>query len=240
MQGHNLAIQKCNELGVTLNAPLIDRKLIRKELQCRLYPLGYLEKYKYTIICTSYQRKWILSRHKKRDTLETQGGHIEDDETPLECAKRELFEESGIKDAGIYPICDYWEFNRQVCSNGMVSLAVVHSLGNLPESEMKKIKVFDTLPAELTYSRTSPVLYVEAEKDLNSIELSAMVVVMYNGKILSINEMIYSKETLSLPKGHTKENESLIKTAIRECFEKTNIVVTKDNLIKQLTPHSYE
>lgn len=105
---------------------------------------------------------------------------------------------------------------------------------------MKKIKVFDTLPAELTYPRTSPVLYAEAKKVLNSIELSAMVVVMYNGKILSINEMIYSKETLSLPKGHTKENESLIKTAIRECFEKTNIVVTKDNLIKQLTPHSYE
>ena len=240
LQGHELAIQKCEELGVDLNAPLIDREVIRKELQCRLFPLGYLGKYKYTVICTSYQGKWILSRHKKRDTWETQGGHIEDGETPLECAKRELFEESGIKDADIYPICDYWGFNRQSCSNGVVFLAVVHSLGDLPESEMKEIKVFDTLPAELTYPKTSPKLYEEAEKVFNSIELSAMAVVMCNGKILSTNEMIYSKETLSLPKGHKEENESLIETAIRECFEETNIVISEEDLVRQLTPYSYE
>lgn len=240
LQGHELAIQKCEELGVDLNAPLIDREVIRKELQCRLFPLGYLGKYKYTVICTSYQGKWILSRHKKRDTWETQGGHIEDGETPLEGARRELFEESGIKDADIYPICDYWGFNRQSCSNGVVFLAVVHSLGDLPESEMKEIKVFDTLPAELTYPQTSPKLYAEAEKVLNSIELSAMAVVMCNGKILSTNEMIYGKETLSLPKGHKEENESLIETAIRECFEETNIVISEEDLVRQLTPYSYE
>ena len=121
------------------------------------------------MICTSYQGKWILSKHKKRNTWETQGGHIEDGETPLECAKRELFEESGIKDADIYPVCDYWGFNKQSCSNGMVFLAVVHSLGELPESEMKETKIFDTLPAELTYPQTSPKLYAEAEKVLKSI-----------------------------------------------------------------------
>ncbi len=240
LQGHDLAIQKSKEFGIDLNAPLIDREIIRKELQCRLYPLGYLKKYKYTVICTSYQGKWILSRHKKRDTWETQGGHIEDGETPLECAKRELFEESGIKDADIYPVCDYWGFNSQACSNGVVFLAVVHSLGELPESEMKETKIFDTLPDELTYPQTSPKLYAEAEKVLNSIELSAMAVVMCGDKILSTNEMIYGKETLSLPKGHKEANESLIETAIRECFEETNIIISQEELIRQLTPYSYE
>lgn len=48
----------------------------------------------------------------------------------------------------------------------MVFLAVVHSLGELLESEMKEIKIFDTLPAELTYPQTSPRLYAEAEKIL--------------------------------------------------------------------------
>ena len=143
-----------------------DHEVIRKELQCKIYPLGSLEHYKYTVICASYQGKWILSRHKKRDTWETQGGHIEDGETPLECARRELFEESGIKDADIYPVCDYLGFNKQSHSNGMVFLAVVHSLGELPESEMKEIKVFDTLPTELTYPQTSPKLYAEATKVL--------------------------------------------------------------------------
>lgn len=170
LQDHALAIEKCRELGVDLNAPIIDREVIRKELQCRIYPLGYLERYKYTVICTSYQGKWILSKHRKRNTWETQGGHIEDGETPLECAKRELFEESGIRDADIYPVCDYWGFNRQACSNGMVFLAVVHSLGELPESEMKEIRVFDTLPAELTYPQTSPKLYAEAEKVLKKCD----------------------------------------------------------------------
>lgn len=72
------------------------------------------------------------------------------------------------------------------------------------------------------------------------IELSAMAVVMCNGKILSTNEMIYGKETLSLPKGHKEENESIIETAIRECYEETNIVITKDDLVKELTSYSYE
>ena len=58
----------------------------------------------------------------------------------------------------------------QSCSNGMVFLAVVHSLGELPESEMKEIKIFDTLPAELTYPQTSPKLYAEAEKVLIRME----------------------------------------------------------------------
>lgn len=240
LQGHDLAVQKCKEFGLDLNAPLSDRERVRKELQCRLYPLGYLKKYKYTVICTFYQGKWILSRHKKRDTWETQGGHIEDGETPLACAKRELFEESGITDADLYPVCDYWGFNRQACSNGVLFFAVVHSLGSLPESEMKEIKAFDMLPLELTYPQTSPMLYAEAEKIVKSMEVSAMAVVLCNGKILSTNEMIYGKEILSLPKGHREEGEALVETAIRECFEETNVALKKSDLIKELPSFSYE
>lgn len=166
LQDHDLAIQKCRALGIDLNAPPIDRETIRKDLKCRIYPLGYLERYKFTVICTSYRGKWILSRHKMRNTWETQGGHIEQGETPLECARRELFEESGIRDADIYPVCDYWGFNSQSSSNGMVFLAVVHSLGNLPESEMKEIGMFEKLPEELTYPQVSPKLFAEAQRML--------------------------------------------------------------------------
>ena len=169
LQNHDLAIEKCNELGIDLDAPELDREIARKDLKCRIYPLNYLERYKYVVICTSYNGKWVLSKHKKRDTWETQGGHIEYGETPLACAKRELYEESGITDADIYPVCDYWGFRAKGCSNGMVFLAIVHSLGTLPESEMKEIKMFDTLPAELTYPQTSPILYAEAEKVLKHI-----------------------------------------------------------------------
>ena len=88
----------------------------------------------------------------------------------MEAAKRELFEESGIRDAAVYSVCDYWGFNPSRCSNGMVFLAAVHSIGELSESEMQGIGMFDELPENLTYPQTSPVLYEEAEKLLRSLE----------------------------------------------------------------------
>ncbi len=169
LQKNDLAVKKCAELGVELNPHSADGEEIRRELKCRIFPLGYLERYKYTVICSNYRGKWILSRHKKRTTWETQGGHIEEGETPLECAKRELFEESGIRDAEVYPVCDYWGFDSESCSNGMVFLAVVHTLGELPDSEMKETGMFDALPDELTYPQTSPKLFAEAETVLKGI-----------------------------------------------------------------------
>ena len=169
LQGHDLAIEKCRELGISPDDEITDREGLRKTLKCRVFPLNDLPSYKYTVICANFGGKWVLSKHKKRDTWETQGGHIEDGETPLEAAKRELFEESGIRDAEVYPVCDYWGFNPYRCSNGMGFLAVVHSIGQLPESEMQEIGLFEELPENLTYPLTSPVLYREAEKVLRSL-----------------------------------------------------------------------
>ena len=169
LQGHDLAIDKCRELGVSLDDEITDREGLRKVLKCRVFPLNCLPSCKYTVICANYGGKWVLSKHKKRDTWETQGGHIEDGETPLEAAKRELYEESGIRDADVYPVCYYWGFNPYRCSNGMVFLAVVHSIGQLPDSEMQEIGLFDELPENLTYPLTSPVLYREAERMLRSL-----------------------------------------------------------------------
>lgn len=147
-----------------------DEENIRNELQCIVYPLNHLKSYKYVVICTFYQGKYVLSRHKKRNTWETQGGHIENNETPLEAAKRELFEESGLIDADIYPICDYYGYNSKSHSNGMVFVAIAHKLGELPKSEMKEVKVFEELPLELTYPFVTPILFEESKRKLeNSI-----------------------------------------------------------------------
>lgn len=136
----------------------------RRELQCRIHPVGELQTYKYVVVCSYYEGRWLLSRHKKRDTWETQGGHIEAGETPLDAAKRELYEESGVSDATLYPVCDYYGYDTEGHSNGVVFLAVIHHLGMLPESEMKETRLFDILPNTLTYPNVSPVLYAEARK----------------------------------------------------------------------------
>ena len=71
-------------------------------------------------------------------------------------------------------------------------------------------------------------------------ELSAMAVVICKSKILTTNEIIYGNETLSLPKGHKEENESLIEAAIRECYEETGVVINVNDLKKELSHFSYE
>lgn len=148
----------------------MDRESIRKELQCTIHPLNTLGSYKYVVVCTWYNGQWILSRHKKRDTWETQGGHIEAGETPLDAARRELKEESGIEKAKIYPICDYDGYNHLTHANGMVFLAVAEELGALPDSEMKEIQCFEMLPENLTYPDTTPVLMGEAGKHRLALE----------------------------------------------------------------------
>lgn len=136
----------------------------RNELQCKVYPFGSLSPLKYVVVCSFFNGKCLLSRHKKRDTWETQGGHIESGETPMEAAKRELFEESGVKDATLYPICDYLGSRESSSANGAVFLADVHSLGVMPESEMSETMLFVTMPDELTYPNVTPLLFEKARE----------------------------------------------------------------------------
>lgn len=135
---------------------------LRNELQCTIHPLSTLSGYKYVVVCSRYQDKWLLSRHKRRDTWETQGGHIEPGETPLQAAARELYEESGVMDADLYPVCDYCGYDSESHANGVVFLADIHHLGALPESEMKETRLFDALPENLTYPSVTPRLMEEA------------------------------------------------------------------------------
>lgn len=136
----------------------------RSELQCKLYPFGSLDDLKYVVVCSFYEGKILLSRHKKRSTWETQGGHIEASESPLDTARRELFEESGVQDADLYPVCDYLGYDDTGSANGTVFYADIHHLGSLPESEMSEIALFEEMPAALTYPHVTPKLFAEAEK----------------------------------------------------------------------------
>ena len=71
-------------------------------------------------------------------------------------------------------------------------------------------------------------------------EVSAMAVVVCNGKILTTNEMVSGKNILSLPKGHQEKDEDLLQTAIRECFEETNVIIEEKDYVQKLTPFIYK
>ena len=126
-------------------------------MKCSVYDTGVLKNYRYVVIFARYENKWIICKHRDRDSWETSGGHIENNETPLDAAKRELFEETGAIDFDIVPVCDYWacdephETENITWSNGQVFLADVKCIGKLPDSEMEYIEFFDEFPLNLTY-----------------------------------------------------------------------------------------
>lgn len=130
-----------------------------KVMKCEIYELNSLKHYKFVVIIAKYHDKWILCKHKERSTWETAGGHIELGETPLEAAKRELFEETGAVSFDIKPIFDYWAADEASEANGMVFYAEIKELGDLPESEMEKVECFETLPWNLTYKDITPKLF---------------------------------------------------------------------------------
>ena len=76
-------------------------------MECKTYDFNELKTYKYVVVLSTCKGKIMLSRHKKRSTWETQGGHIEPGETPMEAAKRELYEESGAVKFTITAAFDY-------------------------------------------------------------------------------------------------------------------------------------
>ena len=123
------------------------------------YFAGFLDNIEFVSIFTRYKDKWVYCWHKKRESYEHPGGHVEKGETPLNAAKRDLYEETGITDCDMSPLWDYeyiWE-NNQGRNNGRVYLAIAHSLGELPKSEMGRIELFNEVPENYTYNRENEI-----------------------------------------------------------------------------------
>lgn len=130
------------------------------------YLPGMLDDIGFVVIFTQFEGKWVLCWHKRRESWENPGGHVEPGETALQAAKRELYEETGITDFDIIPLWDYvqiWDDGIHQ-NNGRCYLANAHSLGTLPKSEMGKIGLFETVPENFTYNRE------EALKDYEATE----------------------------------------------------------------------
>ena len=119
----------------------------------RYYKAGELSDIAFVVIFARYQNQWVYSFHRRRQSFEHPGGHVEPGETPLAAAFRELWEETGIRDCYMIPLWDYeqiWD-DGVGKNNGRAYLAYVHALGTLPESEMERVALFDDVPDNYTY-----------------------------------------------------------------------------------------
>ena len=123
----------------------------------------------FAVIAARYQGKWILCRHRSRQTWECPGGHREPGETPIETARRELFEETGAEEFAIVPVCVYHldgispEGSR---SNGLLCRTEITRLGEKPESEIAQIRLSASMPdpEQMTYPTVDPLLMEICEK----------------------------------------------------------------------------
>jgi 8-oxo-dGTP diphosphatase len=114
----------------------------------------------YSVISAKYKGNWIFVRHQKRTTWEIAGGHIEEGETSLEAAGRELMEETGAVKFDLDCIATYSVTIDGETGWGRLYMAKVKEIGPIPDiSEIAEMKLSDHLPMNLTHPDIQPLLF---------------------------------------------------------------------------------
>lgn len=133
-------------------------------LPVKLHDLGSVSDSELTrVVCVCmYNGKWVYSKHKERKTWEIPGGHIEEGETWLEAAKRELYEETGAIEVEIEPICLY-----SISTYALLCYANIKKFEKLPDFEMEEIGLFDDEPDNLTYPDTYHLFFKTVKEKKN-------------------------------------------------------------------------
>ena len=114
----------------------------------------------FVVIAARYQDKWLLVRHRERQTWEIPGGHREPGETPEQAARRELYEETGAALFTLDPVGTYSVSHGGQVTYGKLYFADVRSCGVLPKLEIAETRLVETLPESgLTYPLIQPILF---------------------------------------------------------------------------------
>jgi 8-oxo-dGTP diphosphatase len=138
------------------------------------YIAGSLDDITYVWMIVKHNGKFVLSFHRKSKKWDHVGGHVEKNESPLEAAKRELFEETGATDFDIFTVCDFKAHDEDGTfhNNGRTYFVNVREFSSLPNgSEMDRIGFFDEIPKDFRYD----VNRMEATNDYKRIEKYALV-----------------------------------------------------------------
>lgn len=136
-------------------------------VRVKRWPLGSVpdSQLAFAVSVASMDGTFLFCRHRQRSTWECPGGHIEPGETPLQAARRELYEETGATEASVEPVCIYSvESENRPLSFGLLCRARVKTMGEIPPgSEIAQACLFDTLPDRWTYPEIIPelLMYVQ-------------------------------------------------------------------------------
>jgi 8-oxo-dGTP diphosphatase len=127
---------------------------------------------KFAVIAAKSDNRWVYCKHRDRETYEIPGGHREPEESIIETAKRELYEETGAVDYILKQICPYSVIQYDNTSDyqeetfGMLYFADINRFDRLPDFEIEKVILFDCMPDNLTYPLIQPLLYEKTNQFL--------------------------------------------------------------------------
>ena len=114
----------------------------------------------FAVIAACYEDRWLLCRHRDRQTWEMPGGHREPGESIYQTAQRELLEETGVAECQLEAVSAYGVYTEDgQRTYGGLFFAEVEELGRRPEgSEIAENRLMEGLPEHMTYPDIQPVL----------------------------------------------------------------------------------
>ena len=138
--------------------------------EVRFYEEAADDKLHFAVIISRFQGKWVLCKHKERNTLEVPGRHREPGEEISYTAKRELQEETGAIDFKLQPVCAYSVTEKAISGEedgeerfGMLYYAEIWSFEKELHREIERIYIMEDLPENWTYPSVQPELMKKAE-----------------------------------------------------------------------------
>lgn len=166
-------------------------------MKINFYPVARRENMKYVVIVAEYKGKCVYVRHKKRETWEVPGGHIEQGETPEEAGRRELREETGAVNFNLTAVADFRVGSDQIEEPySRLFHADIQTLGDIGQYEIAEIQFNDTMPENLTYPHIQPTLkdYVVKWKEERQISPSS-------AKLNNALEAIHAPKMIDIASG---------------------------------------
>ncbi len=131
---------------------------------------------KFAVIIARTGGKWVICKHKERNTYEVPGGHREPGEDILMTAERELREETGALVFDLKPLCVYSVTGKTRVNEtgeesfGLLCFAEITEFSGKLESEIERVFLMDELPTDWTYPLIQPKLIAEYIRRTGSVQ----------------------------------------------------------------------